>query len=81
MLTNKTQNVIFAPMKTMLKDIRRKLNLSQQDLAEKTRRSQSCISAYENNSRSMDIDFAFEVIEIAKNMGIDCSLNDLYERD
>lgn len=68
-------------MKSLLKNIRKSLKLTQEELAAKTSRSQACISAYENNSRSMDVNFAFDVIELAKNMGVNCTINDFYERD
>lgn len=58
-----------------IKTIRKKLQLSQDELAAKVGRSQSCISHYEQGKREIDVQTAKAIVRLAKKHGHPCSLD------
>ena len=58
-----------------IKEIRKRLNMSQADLAEKLGTSVPTVSRYENGERSPDLEIA---ARIAKALG--CKLDDLIKK-
>lgn len=58
-----------------IKEIRKRLNMSQADLAEKLGTSVPTVSRYENGERSPDLETA---VRIAKALG--CKVDDLIDK-
>jgi putative transcriptional regulator len=61
-----------------IKTIRKKLKLSQGELAAKLGRSQSCISHYERGERDVDVCTAKAIVSLARKHGHPCSLDSIF---
>lgn len=62
----------------MIKKIRIKLGMSQQQLGDLTGRTQGAISGYETGRYPVDSDFAEQLINICSSHGIDMDYNKIY---
>lgn len=63
-----------------IRDIRRKLGMTQQELAEALNVSQSQISKFENGEQEMAPDTARALIHLAQTKGKRFTFNDIYTK-
>jgi len=62
----------------MIRKIRKKLRLSQSQLAEMLSVTQGAISHYETGRRSLDKDIADALITVSRDLGYPVSYNDIF---
>ncbi|QPB42197.1 helix-turn-helix transcriptional regulator [Rodentibacter haemolyticus] len=61
-----------------ISEFRKKINLTQQELAKEINITQGAIAHYETGRREPPINIAQRIISVMKNHGIDCTLDELF---
>lgn len=75
----KSNNLTF--MKNNIKEIRKKLRMSQEELAEALGlESASSISHYENNIRRPRLSVCYQLLDLARGKGLKIKLEDILPR-